>query len=590
MSADKLCMSCMRSVPEDARCCPHCGYDGTQNNPENCLAIGTRLKGGRYVIGMRAETDGDSITYIAFDCKLGVVVFVREFLPKGVCSRQRGELVLSPAAGFELRYKTLLVDFCELYGALSRLPKDTPVVRVVDFFEANGTAYAVLERFAGLPLRELLSRAGGTVSFDQAYALLEPVGAALSAIHRVNLIHRGVSPTTIFINRNGDVRLSGFATSSVRTRGTDVTPKLQSGYSAPEQYAVEMWQGTATDVYALAAVMYRCVTGTTPPDAEQRRSYDTLESASSLNNGVPARVSHIMSLAMLINSRERIQTPDEFLARLFSDPPEQPVRPEDESEEVHPENGRHAQRAQRGQKNNGAHELELELERSHDERDEKRRKGLPWYGVVLVVLAVAAVCAVMWKIGVSLMNSIEQGEAAGGAQSQSIEGDVPSYVGQDVNSIEKNDKLFTYTYEFVVDADTAANTVVRQSPEAGSHVEAQNGEKVEIILYVSRGKRVPMVNVEGLDVAEAEKLLSENGIKYVTLDEQTASYVEGTVLNQSIKEGTLIDPESQTVTIRVAKAPAPESEPDEGENGENGENGGESNGDSNWDSSGDNDG
>ncbi len=567
---DKLCMSCMRPVPADARSCPHCGYDGTQNNPENCLAIGTRLKGGRYVIGMRAETDGDSITYIAFDCKTSAVVFVREFLPKGFCIRQRGELVLAPTAGAELRYKTSLADFCELYGALVRLPEDTPVVRVVDFFEANGTAYAVLERFAGLPLRELLSRAGGTVSFEQAYALLEPVGAALRAIHEVNLIHRGVSPATIFINRNGDVRLGGFATSSVRTRGAGVTPKLQSGYSAPEQYAVEMWQGTATDVYALAAVMYRCITGTTPPDADGRRSYDTLESAGSLNNGVPARVSRTISLAMLVNSRERIQTPDEFLARLFSDAPAEPAGTGRDEEDGTPAE---QPRERAGRRPKRREEPVLELEREamdmRDDADDKRRNGLPWYGVVLVVLAVAAVCFVMYKVGTLLLPMVEQGGEGNSSQTQTLEGDVPNYVGQDVNAIEKDDRLFTYTYEFVVDADSAANTVVRQSPEAGTHAVVNNGEKVEIVLFVSRGKRVPMVQVEGLDIAAAEQLLKENGIKYVTLDEATAGYVEGTVLSQSIKEGALVDPESQTVTLRVAKAPAPEPE-DGGQGAQNG--------------------
>ncbi len=563
MSAqDKLCMSCMRSVPRDAKSCPHCGYNGTQNNSENCLRIGTRLKGGRYVVGMRAESDGDTIAYIAFDCKTNTAVFIREFFLKGGCARASGEISLCPTSGAELQYKTGLMDFCELYRGLSRLGDSVAVVRTIDFFEANGTAYAVFERFSGIPLRELLSKAGGTISFEQAYALLEPVGAALTEIHSVNLIHRGVSPSTIFINRNGDVRLGGFASSSVRTRGSDVSAKLQSGYSAPEQYSVEMWQSTSTDVYSLAAVMYRCVTGTTPPDAEQRRSYDTLESAASLNNSVTQRVSRAISMGMLINLKERTETVEDFFAALFVDAAARV--PEVSCDTIVMPAMAAKKRVERtsdapvrsAQRDDAASQP---VKKDKDFSIQKKA-GLPWYGIALVVLAVAAVCVVMFIVGRQLLDAMPKDPDDGQSTSEVLEGKVPDYVGQNVNAIVKDDKLFTYAYEFVVEADNDENTIVRQSPEAGTAVKSENGDRIEITLYVSKGKRVAMIEVVGSRYAEAEKSLNALGIKVVKIDEETASYAEGTVLRQSIDKGALVDPASQSVTLYVASAPAADPE------------------------------
>ena len=554
---DKLCMSCMRAVPADAKSCPHCGYNGTQNNPDMGLPIGTRLKGGRYIIGMRAETDGDSVTYIAYDCKANTVVFVREFFLKGGCTRVEGELALLPVSGAELPYKTALVDFAELYRNLFRLPETTAVVRTVDFFEANGTAYAVLERFGGIPLRELLSRAGGTISFEQAYALLEPIARALTDIHDANLIHRGVSPTTIFINRGGDVRLGGFATSSVRTKGTEIAARLHSGYAAPEQYSVEMWQSTATDVYALAAVLYRCVTGTTPPDAEQRRSYDTLESAYSLNNGVPQQVSRAISLAMLVNSRERTQTMDRFLESLFEEPPTALRESKAATTEVP---------VQRGRASYPVSPVPIRADRTSRKVDpppEPEKRGLPWYGIVLVVLAITAVCAVMYMVGKELLSEMPGSGEPGVSDSSPLEGEVPNYVGQNVNEIEKNETLFTYSYEFVVDADSSENTIIRQSPEPGTLVRSQDGEKTAVTLYVSRGRRVEMIGVVGNTVEQAQSALSALGIRSICIDEETASYLPGTVLRQSLEEGALVDPNSQTVTLYVASAPPPAEPEDE---------------------------
>ncbi|MDO4566671.1 MAG: protein kinase, partial [Oscillospiraceae bacterium] len=234
-NGQKLCMSCMRAVPAGSGECPHCSYNGSQRNPSVCLPIGCRLA-GKYVVGRRLEDDGSSVSYIAYDISKKTPVELREFLPHGGC--QREDHLLQAKPGAELHYKTALMDFCELYRSLLKISELPSLIPVLDFFEANGTAYAVFERFeGGISLKKFLSMSGGSLPFDKCFKLLGPVLDALEAIHSVNLIHRGVSPETIFVNRNGDVKLGGFATSSVRTKDAELKSKMQSGYSAPEQYS-----------------------------------------------------------------------------------------------------------------------------------------------------------------------------------------------------------------------------------------------------------------------------------------------------------------------------------------------------------------
>ena len=531
------------------------------------MPIGTRLKGGRYVIGMRTESDGFSVTHIAYDCKQSTTVYVREFLLKDKCRRASGELELQPETGNELLYKTELMDFCELYRTLMRISGDIPLIRVIDFFEANGTAYAVLERFGGISLRELLSRAGGTITFDQAYALLQPVAAALSEMHDVNLLHRGVSPNTIFVNHNGDVRLGGFGTASLRTKGGEILARLQSGYSAPEQYSIQMWQSTATDVYSLAAVMYRCITGITPSDGEQRRGYDTLESASALNDEIQPRISRAISRAMMINSKERTSSVQEFLQSFFEPISDQTRRtvamatgqtlPEDlsfDTETTVPEKESAVQQTA------PVTAVPAPEEDEDDAPSEKRR--FPWIGIILILLAVAAVCFVMRYVGIRVLDEFKKDDNTPSVSASVVE--IPSYLEQDVTEIRMDNSTFSYKIEKVVDADTEAGTVLSQDPAPGTKIDNSDGSKIEITLKISTGKRVRLDNYVGSQFDEVKQILDYKGVKCSAVDKEDDAYVPGTIIEQSPDADKTIDPSSQTVTFVVA-VEVPKEEPEEPE-------------------------
>ncbi|MEG1650384.1 MAG: protein kinase, partial [Oscillospiraceae bacterium] len=416
----KLCLSCMCAVPSDAKSCPKCGYNGSQKNPEQCLPIGYRLC-SKYVVGMHKSFDGDSCTYIGFDCTANTVVEIKEFLPHSGCSRDKQDgYSLRPTQDAELHYKTALMDFVELYRNLAKLSNEQTVIKVQDFFEANLTAYAVLETFNGVTLREFLDMMGGTIPFDKCMILLSPVLDALSRIHSVNLIHRGVSPETIFVNRNGDVKLGGYATSSVRTKDTEVAPKLFSGYSAPEQYSSTMWQSACTDVYGIAAVFYRCLTGVGPQDAEQRKSYDTLERPIALQSTIPQIVSRTIMMGMLVNTKERIQSTQDFKKMLNNEALPVTSKTKIVPTPKIPNESRTVKKTQLTTSKQSNNRIEKN-------KSPKPERTFPWVTFIVVSIAVIAVVGVMAYVGKQLLETLNPVTPDIDASQSGIE--VPNYVG-----------------------------------------------------------------------------------------------------------------------------------------------------------------
>lgn len=536
----------MNTVPAGASECPSCGYNGSQRNPGLCLPIGYRLA-NRYVVGRKLDEDSGSVSYVAYDMTRKSAVELREFLPHGGCTRGPDDFALHAKAGAELHFKTALMDFCELFRSLLKVGNTPSLFGTYDFFEANGTAYAALERFEGaVSLREFLTMSGGSLPFDKCMKLLSPVLDALEEIHSVNLIHRGVSPDTIFINRNGDVKLGGFATSSVRTKDSEVASKMQSGYSAPEQYSTTAWQNTPTDVYGISATFYRCLTGATPQDAEQRKGYDTLEPPVELNPTIPQYASRAIMLGMLVNMDERTATIGELREmlsnRLASDPTRviEPAEVNAAKKAVKKTEARSAQRKKASDKKASRQPGD------YDDDDDDSPRGSNTVRIIIVTAVILAVLVGVYFVGKQLLESVEQNNAQNPVVSQLT---VPNYTGLKLSDIVYDRDNFDYAYEYVTDNNVEDNVVISQTPLPDAP--ASSGDK--ITLYINKGeKSTKMIDVVGYSQANAEEKLKEAGIKYIVAQEQTNFYAVGIVSRQSIQEGVAINPETQTVTIFVS--------------------------------------
>ena len=320
-SAD-LCPGCF-DAPAVHGPCPNCGFDRGEERPANALPIGTRLE-GKFVIGrVLGHPGGFGITYLAYNRNLEATVAIKEYLPRELATRAPDRTTILPhssadASGFSMG----LAQFVAEARTLAKM--DHPnIVRVRDFFEANGSAYLVMDYYHGMTLAEYLTRQpDGRMSEDKAIALMQPVLDGLRAVHAKGFLHRDVKPGNIYLAQTdaGGVRPIlldfGAARQAIGEHSRSISVVLTAGYAPFEQYHRKGKQGPWTDVYAAAAVLYRMLTGETPPEAVDRQHLDELLPATRF--GVSTATSNALEQALALSAADRPQSvPD--LRTLFRD-------------------------------------------------------------------------------------------------------------------------------------------------------------------------------------------------------------------------------------------------------------------------------
>ena len=190
----------------------------------------------------------------------------------------------------------------------------------LDLFSENNTTYAVYEYIEGIKLVDYLKENAGELSWSEVSAMFPPLFTTLSLVHNAGVIHRGISPETIYVTDKGELKLTDFCISGLRTVGTELSTEIYDGYAAPEQYSAASRQGTWTDVYGICSVLYRILTGSKPDAANIRLENDNLYTPQDLNPNIPRHVSDVIMTGMDLAGENRIQTITELVTRLFDQP------------------------------------------------------------------------------------------------------------------------------------------------------------------------------------------------------------------------------------------------------------------------------
>ena len=291
--------------------CPICGHDSSADNAAQYLSIGTWLNANRYLIGRVIEENGDSVTYIAWDNENNAVVNITEYLPAGLSRRSADRLTVGPNDNDGMAYNRGMGEFTELHTLLSNV-RILGILPVVEVFQSNGTVYSVSSVVSSISLKDFLIRNGGVLKWEQVKPLFMPLLSTLNDLHNVGIAHRGISPENILVGRDGRLYLSGFSIKSARCANTEFAYKLAPGFAAPEQYDPEAEVGFAADIYAVGAVLFRCVIGSVPPDAKERVQNDKLSipanAAETVSRGALAAIAN----ALKVDPFARIATAERF--------------------------------------------------------------------------------------------------------------------------------------------------------------------------------------------------------------------------------------------------------------------------------------
>lgn len=532
------CYGCMNEYQMDSWVCPNCGYD-QRTLSDNALHMRPgSLLSNRYLIGKVLGFGGFGVTYLAWDHVLQQRVAIKEYLPSEFATRAAGKTEVTIFSGNKAQqFADGMRKFVEEAKRLAKFQNEQGIVRIYDSFEANNTAYIIMEFLDGETLEDYLKRVG-KVPVEKAIEMLSPVIKSLETVHKAGIIHRDIAPDNIFLTNDGQVKLIDFgaARHATTSHSRSLTVIIKPGYSPEEQYRSRGDQGPHTDVYALAAVLYRMITGETPPDALERRAYmenkkkDTLIPPSKYCKINKNQENAILN-AMNIYAESRTGTAETLLNDLTS------------SAQIRRIKGK-------------IKVLDL-------------MKWPLWVKITVPTLGITAITAfVLLFTGVIDFGGNPLQVFTLGSDSVRVPNVVNSSIGVAQEKLEQNDLLSIISGREVSET-VPANMVLRQGIDAGSVVD----KGTEIDLYISAAPEIDvepglMPDLSYYTEEEARSTLEDLGAETLVEYEFSDDVAEGLVIRSSIGYGEPL-PENEPVILYVSQGRNPAASEESGDDEQN---------------------
>ena len=219
-------------------------------------------------------TGGFGFTYLATDTNLNLKVAIKEYLPTEWVERAPDHSVRSKSDETLETFNWGRTRFLEESRTLASL-RHPNIVRVMRFFQANETAYMVMEFVAGQALHDWL-RTRRPLDERTVLGIAMPLLDGLEVVHAGGYLHRDIKPGNIFIRGDSSPVLIDFGSARTAAANTELTTIVSPGFAPPEQYDSRGGQGPWTDLYALGGVLYWVVTGQQPVDATVRAFSDPM--------------------------------------------------------------------------------------------------------------------------------------------------------------------------------------------------------------------------------------------------------------------------------------------------------------------------
>ena len=311
--------------------CPECGWSGKSEAEPHQLPPGTILQ-DQYLLGEVLGQGGFGITYIGRDLSQNRTIAVKEYYPGNCAIRDASVTSMITVSGS--RQEKILSDgkdkMLQEAKVLQQLNNVSGIVDVYDYFEENNTVYIVMEYLEGSDLRTILN--AHTISAEELFQKIVPLMQSLSEVHSRHLIHRDISPDNIMMLKDGSLKLMDFGAARESNDQDDhsISVILKSGYAPVEQYSEKGTQGPWTDIYALCATMYKCITGKTPEESLQRLLQDNVLWPSELGCKITPQQEAILKRGMAVKKEDRYPDLSSLLTDLQLADPDETLSKEDD--------------------------------------------------------------------------------------------------------------------------------------------------------------------------------------------------------------------------------------------------------------------
>jgi serine/threonine protein kinase len=284
----------------------------------NALPLQSMLQ--EYRIDQVLGAGGFGITYRARDTNLDKDVALKEYLPGQLALRTADGNVVAQGTTHEAGYRWGLARFLQEARTLAKF-SHPHIVRVLRYFEANATAYMVMDYEQGDPLKTVLQHDPRPPE-QKLKTLVAPLLDGLAAVHATGFLHRDIKPDNIFVRADGRPVLIDFGAARQALGGEtkSLTSILTPGYAPLEQYSGEGRQGPWTDLYAMGGVLYRAVTDRNPPDAVARLRGDPVAAGIAEARGRYSEAFlRAIEWALALDEKQRPQSVEQWKAALLGE-------------------------------------------------------------------------------------------------------------------------------------------------------------------------------------------------------------------------------------------------------------------------------
>lgn len=282
----------------------------------NALPPDTRLE--HYVIESILSAGGFGIVYLALDSTEDSKVVIKEYMPSKLAQRLPDGFVMPLGEQQAEHHQEGMRLFMQEASALVKL-KHPNIVRVLNFFRANGTVYMVMEYRPGKNLQKYIKKYQGGLSETFIRTIFPPLLEGLKLVHDTGFLHLDIKPGNIHLCPGGMPLLLDFGAVHPRnsSRKLQITQVVTPGFSPVEQYDLSGYVGPWTDIYAMGATMRACIEGNSPIASRDRQVKDRMRPASSaFKRRYSNSLLRALDWAMEVDPLLRPQSVDDFLKAL----------------------------------------------------------------------------------------------------------------------------------------------------------------------------------------------------------------------------------------------------------------------------------
>lgn len=316
----EYCLKCMRKLG-DSPVCARCGFDNTPPvKSEPYLLKPGSVLAGKYLIGKVIGEGGFGITYIGLQMTLSKRVAIKEYYPSGAANRSidSSENVIVTGNRIDF-YEKGMQRFLDEAKNVAAFCEEDGIVDIMDYFRENNTAYIVMEYLEGETLKDYVSHHGVFMP-ERLISLMIPLMQSLNSMHTQGIIHRDISPDNIMYHKLQRLKLMDFGSARFYTNEErQLSVVLKQGFAPEEQYRGNGVQGPYTDVYALCATIYTCITGRVPVNSVERLVDDTLKRPSELGVKIAPYQENAIMHGLAVKASERTPNITALIRELTTD-------------------------------------------------------------------------------------------------------------------------------------------------------------------------------------------------------------------------------------------------------------------------------